>query len=88
MDTSPDDPTIERAVLAVLALRSVNATICPSDVARSLAAGESDWRALMPRVRDAARRLARAGSVRILQRGRRIDPDADWVGPVRIGREG
>ncbi|WP_353558447.1 DUF3253 domain-containing protein [Paraburkholderia terrae] len=60
-------PDIERCVLALPGSRAPTASICPSDVARSLAGDESGWRALMPVVRDAAVRLARDGPSSITQ---------------------
>ncbi|WP_157278166.1 DUF3253 domain-containing protein [Methyloversatilis thermotolerans] len=72
---------LRTALLALLAARSGGASICPSEVARACAA---DWRPLMPAVKDLARRLAREGLVVITQRGHPLDPDADWLGPIRV----
>jgi hypothetical protein len=38
------------ATLALLAERAAEATICPSEVARALAADGADWREAMPTV--------------------------------------
>lgn len=66
--------------------RGGQASLCPSEVARQLAAeaGEAHWRALMPVVRTAASTLALAGEVEVLQRGQPQSPDGPWHGPIRI----
>ena len=80
----PDPESIARAVLTRLATRRPGVTICPSEVARALAPEEAAWRALMPAIREAARTLARDGRLRVTQRGRPLDPEAAWSGPVRL----
>jgi len=84
-----DEPTptgrhdrIEAAILALAGHRAPDGTICPSDAARAI--GGSGWRDLVPEVRDVARALVRTGQVEVTQKGRPLDPDADWRGPVRI----
>ena len=72
---------LEAAVLA-LARHRFPKTICPSDAAR--VAGGEPWRDLMPEARSAARALAGAGAVELLQKGNAIDPARDWTGPIRI----
>jgi hypothetical protein len=77
-------PVADRLRAAVLALargRGPASSTCPSDAARAVA---DDWRPLLPQARDVARELARAGAVRITQRGNALDPDGEWSGPVRI----
>lgn len=78
----PDDAALEAALLAMAARRGLQATACPSEVARLL--GGSSWRALMPRVRAAATGLALGGQLEITQRGVVIDPKASFKGPIRI----
>lgn len=56
-------------------------TICPSDAARRI--DPVGWRALMPQVHDAARRLVVDGAVAITQSGQVVSPDA-VVGAYRI----
>lgn len=68
------------ATLALLARRAPDATICPSEVARAIAA---DWRAAMPDVHAAVDALVDAGLVRLSWKGR---PMAARSGPYRIGR--
>jgi len=78
----------EQAIVDLLDRRSTEVSICPSEAARELAAGGSEsraWRSLMPRIHDAARRLALEGRIEITQGGRVIEP-SDLRGPVRLRR--
>ena len=79
------DERIVAAILDLLDRRGAGATICPSDVARALASGESPWRALMPEVRRVAAALADAGSLRVSAHGEDVDALAAR-GPIRLGR--
>ncbi|MEV6639129.1 DUF3253 domain-containing protein [Amycolatopsis sp. NPDC051371] len=72
---------LRAAILALATARGVDSSTCPSDAARAVAA---DWRPLLPRARELARQLARAGRVELTQRGRPLDPDGEWRGPIRI----
>ncbi len=72
---------LRAAILALATARGVDSSTCPSDAARAVA---TDWRPLLPQARDLARELARAGRVRLTQRGRPLDPDGEWRGPIRI----
>lgn len=82
-DDALSDERVAEALLALVARRSPGRSICPSEVARALS---PDWRHLMPRVRDVARRLAQEGHVVVTQ-GREVrDADADWRGPIRIAQ--
>lgn len=77
-----------RAVaLALLARRAEGATICPSEVARALAAaaGREDWRREMPGVHAAVDALVAEGLVRLSWRG---EAKAQRDGAYRIGRAG
>jgi len=78
---SETDGLLEAAILELLAARAGGATICPSEAARRVAA--TGWRDLMEPTRRAARRLAAAGKLVILQRGRQVDPAA-VRGPIRL----
>jgi hypothetical protein len=73
---------LEAAVLALASRRAPEKTICPSDAARAV--GGEGWRSFMDDARAVARALAEAGRIDVLQRGERIDPRAEWRGPVRI----
>lgn len=74
---------IEAAVLQAVAERGPEKTVCPSEVARALAADEQ-WRPLMPHVREAAAVLAERGEVVATQRGRPVDARTAR-GPIRLG---
>ena len=72
----------EEATLQMLDERA--SSVYPSEIARRIE--PTRWRAHMEAVRDAARRLARRGVVTITQRGKALDPDAEFRGPIRIVR--
>ncbi|WP_114227423.1 MULTISPECIES: DUF3253 domain-containing protein [Sphingomonas] len=73
------------AVLDLLGRRDERATVCPSEVARTLAAerGEADWRARMSEVHKAVDALVADGRVRLSWQGAAM-PERE--GPYRIGR--
>lgn len=77
---------IEACMLELLAARSPDASICPSDVARALASDTDGWRALMEPVRDVARALAERGVVVITQGQQVVGPAAPVKGPIRLRR--
>ena len=81
--TTPQDAALEAAVLELLASRAHDATICPSEAARSVV-GEQ-WRELMEPARAAARRLVASGQVEITQAGHVVDPSTA-KGPIRVRR--
>lgn len=90
MDDARSDDVVSRAratALALLARRRVDATICPSEVARALAAacGKADWRGAMPAVHAAVDRLFTEGLVRLSWKGAAMTVRD---GPYRIGRIG
>jgi hypothetical protein len=85
MADQPIDERIEAAIRGELDRRGSGKTICASEVARRVDA--DGWRALMPRVQNAVRRLAHGGEVEVLQRGRRVDP-SDAKGPIRVRKPG
>jgi hypothetical protein len=76
-----DPAELEQVILRLLAQRSAESSICPSDAAR--AARPDGWRALMDDVRAAAGRLAGRGEVDVTQ-GKRVVDIATARGPVRI----
>ncbi|MFL4470451.1 DUF3253 domain-containing protein [Tateyamaria armeniaca] len=76
-----DDAAIERAILEAVSVRGAGKTICPSEVARALAA---DWRALMPQVRAVAGHLARSGDIIVTQKGAPVALETAR-GPIRLG---
>jgi hypothetical protein len=70
---------IEDTMLELLRERGT-ATACPSEVARKLA---TNWRPLMPRVREVAAALQRRGLVDAYQHGRPVKV-ANARGPIRL----
>ena len=94
------DRELEASIRSLLASRAADATICPSEAARAVAAARAvddgpdapaadpatePWRALMEPARRAARRLVAAGEVEITQGGRVVDPSTA-KGPIRVRR--
>jgi hypothetical protein len=88
MASSPDDDAISLGIDRLLAARQARATICPSEVARDLAAeADSDWRALMPDVRRVAALLVADGRLRVTRGGQDVHAESAG-GPIRLGRVG
>ena len=86
--TKPDDAAIEATMLGLVAERGAGKTICPSEVARALGGQHPDnWGPLMQPVRRVAVRLAHAGRVAILRKGKPVDPD-DFRGIYRLALPG
>lgn len=75
------DRALEAAIERLLSERARGATICPSEAARAVR--PDDWRPLMERARQAARRLVAAGRVDVMQRGRVVDASTA-KGPIRL----
>jgi hypothetical protein len=73
---------LKSAILALAEHRGRDSSICPSDAARAI--GGQNWRELMGDARELARELANSGDVEITQRGKVLDPDDAWTGPIRI----
>lgn len=73
----------EAAIISATAARGPDKSICPSEVARAIAAPGEDFRHHMHAVREAAKRLARAGRMEILRKGKPQDPD-DFRGVIRL----
>lgn len=76
---------VRTTTLALLARRGADATICPSEVARALAAaaGLEDWRGEMPAVHAAIDVMVAKGLVRLSWKGESMPIRG---GPYRIGR--
>ncbi|MCP3734582.1 DUF3253 domain-containing protein [Sphingomonas sp. RP10(2022)] len=79
----PSHSTVRDTALALLAVRSAGATICPSEVARALVAPSStgDWRRMMPIVHAAIDDMVGERLVRLSWKGK---PLAVRAGPYRI----
>lgn len=71
--------------IALLDRRAADATVCPSEVARAIAAaaGTADWRGAMTAVHEAVDEMVADGLVRLSWKGAAM-PQRD--GPYRIGR--
>jgi len=78
------DPA-EQAILSLLATLGPAKSISPADAARRLAGdGPGDqWRASLSPVRLAAMRLAKAGKITLLRKGKPVAP-ADARGVLRL----
>ena len=79
--TTPVDDALAAAIIDLLSQRKRGASICPSEAAREVDAG--NWRALLEPSRAAARRLVAEGRLEILQNGRVVDPSTAR-GPIRL----
>jgi hypothetical protein len=75
-----DESRIEAAILDALAARGPGKSVCPSEIARALAA---DWRSLMPEIRRVAGALAAEGRLAATRRGAVVDPETPG-GPIRL----
>ena len=79
------DERIGETIFGLLAQRDASASICPSEVARALAADDAGWRALMPEVRRVAAVLAQRGLLRVTRGADDVDARVPG-GPVRLRR--
>ena len=80
---------VSELTLALLDARAVEATICPSEVARALINADvsgpwaDDWRSAMPSVHTAVDGPVAKGKVQLSWKGKKL---ATRAGPYRIGR--
>jgi hypothetical protein len=74
------DEAIQTCLMQLVRDRGPNKTICPSEVARSLA--PENWRDLMPQVRTVGTVLAQSGAIAVMQKGQVVDPESA-KGPIR-----
>jgi hypothetical protein len=72
---------IEEAIFALLSERKASATICPSEVARKLA--PTQWKKLMPSVREVAAQLVMEGRLIATQKGKEVNA-LSAHGPIRL----
>lgn len=79
----------------LLSSREFPKTICPSEIARAISAtelnslGVSEWRDLMPEVREMLWKMRERGEVEILQRGGLLPESTELQnikGPIRARR--
>ena len=80
MTIDPDE--VEATILRLLTQAGPGKTISPTDAARALHTG-ADWNVLMTPVRRAAIKLAHAGAIMILRKGKPVDPN-DFKGVYRL----
>jgi len=71
------------AILALLGRRGTDKTICPSEAARVLASGSSEWRSYMDEVHTAVDQLNASGDIRLSWKGEPLDQRR---GAYRIAR--
>ena len=71
---------IEAEILRRTEALDADKSICPSEVARAL---DPEWQKLSSAVRRAAIRLAEAGTIDILRKGKRVEP-AGVKGVIRL----
>lgn len=85
MGVSPkaDPEAIEAEILARTEAAGPGASISPSEVAAALA--PEAWRPLLGPIRQAAARLASAGRIEILRKGKPVPPE-EMRGVVRLRR--
>jgi len=74
------------ALILEMAQASRN-SIAPLDVAKRLAPDSATWQRLIPSVRRAATRLAQAGTIEYLRKGKPIAP-AEARGVIRLRFKG
>lgn len=68
-------------ILELLLSRSLDSSICPSEVVRKIA--PSHWRELMDDVREVAKIMRAEGLIEITQKGV-IVTDENWKGAIRL----
>jgi hypothetical protein len=75
----------EQAILDLVRQCGPEKSICPTDAARRLAGNPKDesWRGKLSPVRLAAQRLAKAGKIEILRKGKAVAPE-DARGVIRL----
>ena len=80
MSEPSSEQAIEATLLRLVTARGADKSICPSEAARALA---PEWQSLMGPVRRVAVRLAMAGRIDILRKGKPVDP-ASVRGVIRL----
>lgn len=74
------DADIRKTLLKLASERQQGSTFCPSEAARRLS---TQWRPLMPQIRQVAATLVKDGRLVCTQRGQPADPLAA-KGPIRL----
>ena len=88
---APAEDPVAETILALLAARQGRPSISPVAAARAFAAARAKpgdppdlWRRYLPAVRQQALHLARQGQIRILRKGKPLDPHAPIKGVIRL----
>lgn len=76
-----NDDTVDTAILALVEARGAGKSISPADAARALDA--ENWRRRLGAVKQGAIRLAQAGKIDILRKGKPVN-SSDFKGVYRI----
>ena len=81
-----ENSDIEAEIRRQTAIAGPQASIGPSEVARALSPPPPSevWRGKLSAVRRAAMRLAQAGEIDILRKGKPVDPAAAVKGVIRL----
>ncbi|WP_279478518.1 DUF3253 domain-containing protein [Aureimonas sp. SK2] len=88
MPSQPTHEALRAEILRAVHERGIGKTVCPSEVARTLAGpDEKVWRLLMQPIRRAAVSLVEEGRVVIKRKGRPVAP-ADLKGIYRLSLPG
>ncbi|KAI9813241.1 MAG: hypothetical protein M1827_004183 [Pycnora praestabilis] len=94
--TETSRAVIQQHLDRLLSLRAYPKTICPSEVARAFStveleqAGASEWRDLMPGIRQIVWGMRDQGEVEIMQRGGVLGGEVglyDVKGPIRVRKK-
>ena len=78
-----EEKAIEECIMNLVNKRGIGKTICPSEVSRKLY-NANTWRSKMELTRTVAMRLVRNGKIVIKQKGKVIDIDNGFKGPIRL----
>lgn len=84
MTDTPETDPIEEAILHLVAAAPENRSISPADVAKAV--DPERFNRKFGHVRQAAIRLAKAGKVTILRKGKPVEDPESFKGVWRIGR--
>jgi hypothetical protein len=71
MSNQADDAKITQTILDLVTARGPTASICPSEVARTLH-GPEEWRSQMTNIRRVAITLLQTGQIEILRKGKPV----------------
>lgn len=79
-----DTLAIAAMIRTLTAARGSDKSLCPSEVAQALLPGDANWQRLLPAIRAEAARLAQAGEIAVLRKGKPVDPTQPIKGVVRL----